>query len=177
MMDFDTALKEVGEFGLFQKKVFYITNILAFTFSVQMLIMVFTAAKPEWTCVNSSIKCNEDGSICKNAQFTTNFTSISSEWGLVCGEAYKAEMIQSVFMLGTLIGAPVFGNMGDTYGRKKVWIAMYLGNCIFAFLSAFSTSYYMYLVCRFIVGFFVGGGGLIVFVLTTESVGMAYRGE
>lgn len=175
-MDFDTALKEVGEFGFFQKKAYFITNILAFAVSVQMLIMVFTAAKPEWTCANSATRCNADGSICSNAHFTTNFTSISTEYGLVCGESYKAEVVQSVYMFGNLIGAPLTGNLGDTYGRKKLWIATYIGTCIFAFISAFSTSYNMYLVCRFFVGVFCGGCGLIVFVLTTESVGITYRG-
>ncbi|XP_031572944.1 solute carrier family 22 member 15-like [Actinia tenebrosa] len=175
-MDFDTALKEVGEFGSFQKKIFFITNILAFTVNSQMLIMVFTAAKPEWSCPNSATQCNTDGSICSNAHFTTNFTSISSEFGLICDESYKAEVVQSVYMLGTLIAAPLTGNLGDTYGRKKLWIVTYTGTCIFAFISAFSTSYHMYLVCRFFVGFFVGGCGLIIFVLTTESVGIAYRG-
>ena len=44
-MDFDAALKEVGEFGFYQRKIFFITNILAFVVSAQMLIMVFTTAK------------------------------------------------------------------------------------------------------------------------------------
>lgn len=176
-MDFDSALSEIGEFGPFQRKTFFITNLLAFPISAQMLIMVFVAAKPEWTCFGSNQKCNEDGSLCANTRFTSNFTSITSEWGLVCDQAYKVEAIQSVYMFGTLFGAPLLGNMADNYGRKPVYIVCYIGTCIAGFISAFATSYNLFMLLRFVTGFFVGGGGLIVFVLTTETVGARYRGE
>ena len=60
-MDFDTAVTEIGEFGRFQKKIFYITNLLAFPISAQMLVMVFVAEKPTWSCKKGQMECNTDG--------------------------------------------------------------------------------------------------------------------
>lgn len=176
-MEFDSALNEVGEFGPYQRKIFFITNLLAFPISAQMLIMVFVAAKPDWSCSGTADMCNNDGSICSNARFTSNFTSLTSEWGLVCDQAYKVEALQSFYMLGTLFGSPVLGNLADSYGRKPVYMVCYIGTCLSALISAFATSYDMFMILRLVTGFFVGGGGLIVFVLTTESLGTKYRGE
>lgn len=176
-MDFDSALIEAGEFGPYQRKLFIVTNLLAFPISAQMLIMVFIAAKPEWSCSGSDKMCTDDGSICSNARFISNFTSLAGEWGLVCGQAYKVEALQSFYMFGNLLGAPVLGSLADSYGRKPVYMVCYIGTCATALISAFATSYNMFMILRFITGFFVGGGGLIVFVLTTESLGTKYRGQ
>ena len=187
-MDFDSALKQVGEFGRYQRKLFILISLSALPSYYQMLVLVFTAATPKWTCPEenkANLKhckslescCAVDGSICDGASFTTNFTSIATEWNLVCGQTYKNELTQSIFMAGTLVGAPLIGGLADKHGRRRLWLFSYFLACGLAFLSGFSPSYHTFVALRFLVGVFAGGAGLIIFVLSTESIGPSYRGK
>jgi len=186
-MDFDSALKQVGEFGRYQRKLFILISLSALPSYYQMLVLVFTAATPKWTCPEenkANLKhckslescCAVDGSICDGASFTTNFTSIATEWNLLCGQTYKNELTQSIFMAGTLFGAPLIGGLADKHGRRRLWLFSYFLACGLAFLSGFSPSYHTFVALRFLVGVFAGGAGLIIFVLSTESIGPSYRG-
>ncbi|XP_068751499.1 solute carrier family 22 member 15-like [Montipora capricornis] len=184
-MDFDGALGQIGEFGWYQRKIFVLISLAAVPCYYQMLLLVFVAATPKWTCPEdskaNSIPCKDNcctprGVICDRASFTTNFTSIATEWNLVCGEAYKNELAQSIFMAGTLIGAPLMGSLADKHGRRKIWVISYFLSGGLAFLSGLSPSYGVFVALRFVVGMFAGGAGLINFVLCTESIGPSYRG-
>ena len=188
-MDFDGALGQIGEFGWYQRKIFVLISLAAVPCYYQMLLLVFVAATPKWTCPEESKAnlipcksmttdncCTPRGVICDGASFTTNFTSIATEWNLVCGEAYKNELAQSIFMAGTLIGAPLMGALADKHGRRKIWVVSYFLSGGLAFLSGLSPSYGVFVALRFVVGMFAGGAGLINFVLCTESIGPSYRG-
>ena len=186
-MDFDSALKAVGEFGRYQRKRFILISLSAMPMFFQMLLLVFAAATPKWLCPEGGKRnlkhceslercCALDGSICNGARFTTNFTSIATEWNLLCGQTYKNELTQSIFMAGTLVGAPLIGGLADKHGRKPLWVISYFVNGGLAFLSGLSPSYHIFVALRFLVGIFAGGGGLIIFVLATESIGPSYRG-
>ena len=187
-MDFDSALTVVGEFGRYQRKRFFLISLSALPMFFQMLVLVFTAATPKWVCPKgdrANLKhckslescCSVDGSICNGAEFITNFTSIATEWNLLCGQTYKNELTQSIFMAGTLVGAPLIGGLADKHGRKPLWVSTYFLSGALAFLSGLSPSYYVFVTLRFLVGIFAGGGGLIIFVLATESIGPSYRGN
>src|SRR5690606_32199062 len=63
-------------------------------------------------------------------------------------------------ILAATVAAPVFGKLGDMYGRKlmlQAGIGMFL---IASILAAFSVDLTMLVICRFLQG--LGGGGLIV---------------
>ena len=186
-MDFDSALKVVGEFGRNQRKQFILISLSALPMFFQMLVLVFTAATPKWICPEDDKSklqhckslescCTLKGSICNGAQFTTNFTSIATEWNLLCGQTYKNELAQSIYMAGTLVGAPLIGGLADKHGRKPLWVFSYFVTGGLAFLSGLSPSYNVFVALKFLVGIFAGGGGLIIFVLATESIGPSYRG-
>lgn len=188
IMDVDSILKQIGEFGYHQRKLFILISLSALPCYYQMLLLVFAAATPKWTCPEgnkATLKhckslescCASDGTICHGASFTTNFTSIATEWNLLCGKTYKNELTQSIFMAGTLIGAPFIGGLADKHGRRKLWLFSYFLACGLAFLSGFSPTYNVFVALRFLVGMFAGGAGLIIFVLSTESIGPSYRGK
>ena len=177
MNGFDSVVTSIGEFGTFQKKIFYGVQLTSISLNFQMLILVFIAAQPRWSCLGpSNAPCTASGSICPKARFSSDFTSIASEWNLVCGDAYRNELVQSVFMVGTMMGAPLIGGMADKHGRKRMWMISVTGGLLLSFLSAFSTSYFVFLMLRFAAGLFVGGERLVCYVLSTESVGPTYRG-
>ena len=54
LMDFDTALEHVGEFGRHQTRIYFIVSVISVPLCSQMLIVVFIGAVPdsvpEWKC-------------------------------------------------------------------------------------------------------------------------------
>lgn len=108
--------------------------------------------------------------------YMTNFAFVSFQWNLVCKHAFKADLVQSVLMTGSLFGALVLGTLADRYGRRKIWYISFTGLIVFAFASSFAPTYKIYTLLRFLTGFFVGGEILSAFVLATELIGPSYRG-
>lgn len=98
------------------------------------------------------------------------------QWNLVCQNAYKADLVQSILMAGTLIGALILGALADKYGRRKIWYISFTGLVIFGFASSFAPTYRIYALLRFLTGFCIGGEILSAFVLATELIGPSYRG-
>ena len=186
IMDFDWVLKDIGEFGWHQGKIFILLSLGAIPCYFQMLVLVFAAATPKWSCPEESKAnlydcksmencCSLRGSVCQGASFKTNFTSIATEWNLLCGDMNKNELAHSIYMLGTLIGAPVIGALADKYGRRKVWFVSFFLSGGLAFFSGLSPSYEVFVALRFLVGIFVGGGERTNFALCTESIGPSYN--
>lgn len=54
---------------------------------------------------------------------------------------------------------------------------MYFAGAILALMSSVVSYYEEFLVLRFAMGLLNGGGGLTTYVISTESIGPAYRGE
>lgn len=112
----------------------------------------------------------------------TDFTLLESlftlpqQWDLVCEDAYKVDLVQSVLMAGTLFGAVMFGALADRFGRRKIWYITFTGLTIFGFASSFAPSYKLYTILRFFTGLCIGGEILSAFVLATELIGPSYRG-
>lgn len=79
-------------------------------------------------------------------------------------------------MVGMLVGVLLIGGLVDKYGRKFLWVISYFVNGGFVFFFGLLLFYYIFVVFRFFVGIFVGGGGLIIFVLVIEFIGFLYRG-
>ena len=107
-------------------------------------------------------------------------------------------MKSAVGMIGVLtfgIGASLMGYCSDTYGRKLTILISIVGCVSFNLLSAFSTSYLMYIVCyltagqythcilkssinlNLLKGIFINGVYLGPFVLCVELVGSEYAGK
>ena len=188
ILDFDSALEHTGEFGRHQKNVYLLVSLISIPFSATMLIIVFVGAVPEWKCPSSSGPllhcnsshpgcCNKDGSICPGAVYTSKFTSIATEWNLVCSSRYKNELTQSIFVAGHMFGGLIFGILSDKYGRLRPWLFVYLAGAVVALLSSVVSNYKEFVALRFAMGMLNGGGGLTSYVLSTESIGPAYRGK
>ncbi|XP_028396517.1 solute carrier family 22 member 15-like [Dendronephthya gigantea] len=186
-MEYDNILRKIGEFGPFQKKVFFILNSLSFFQCCQMFLLVFVGDKPRWRCSNVAIKpyldknleypCLKNGSACREISFDGEFTSVVSEWDLVCDQEYKANIAQSVMMLGCLIGVITAGRLSDRIGRRYVTIYSQLLAFALGVVTAFVQNYTQFLFVRFLCGLVVVGGNLSCFVIQSEIIGPSYRGE
>lgn len=102
-------------------------------------------------------------------------SNIVTDWDLVCEREWLAKLCQPTFMLGVLIGALVFGDIADRVGRVR--IMMFTSLCQFGFgvCVAFSGSYYIFVVLRFLLAMVSSGYLVVVFVYVTEFTGIKVR--
>ncbi|XP_033117332.1 solute carrier family 22 member 15-like [Anneissia japonica] len=176
-MDFETALVKVGDFGFQQKLQVGLLTLSQVTLTPQLIGLVFLGATPPFTCKdfpNEQDPCSLNPP-CKEYEYGPQFTSIVSEWNLVCGDAPAVGHIQSYFMIGVLLGSVIFGGLCDSFGRRKVFLYSTLTIATITCLSYFIQSYYVFCISRFIDGFLTGGMIMSTYVLGTECIAGSYR--
>ncbi|KXJ29686.1 organic cation transporter protein [Exaiptasia diaphana] len=186
----DDAFQHVGSMGRYQIRLVAMFLFCAFcAFGFQALLITFIAAEPGWTCAENSTACNftevqKPGSDMykkrcdmnrSDWEFTKEFNSAVTQWELVCDRSILQSVSTSSIFAGWLLGAIVLSWVSDKTGRRKV---AYFGSLLiiaFALLGAASPYFWMFVLCRAIVGFGIGGTSLNQFVLITEFVGPQHR--
>ncbi|MFL6081089.1 MAG: MFS transporter [Ornithinibacter sp.] len=91
--------------------------------------------------------------------------------------AANVGMAGSVYLLGEVVGALVFGRLTDTLGRKKLFtmtLALYL---VASGLAAFSPNMWVFLVLRFVAGMGIGGEYSAVNSAIDELIPGRFRGR
>ncbi|XP_078138862.1 solute carrier family 22 member 6-B-like [Centroberyx gerrardi] len=106
---------------------------------------------------------------------TTFKSTLATEWDLVCDKRRVNMATATIFFMGVMLGAAVFGSLSDRYGRKRMLLVSYLSAIFFGFASAFSYSFTMFAVMRFLTGFSITGISIISIVLCVEWVDMTHR--
>ena len=95
------------------------------------------------------------------------------EWNLNDTEIAS---ISSIVFAGVLFGALFWGTIADIYGRRRAYLAAAIFISLGGFASGISPNLTFLLVCRFLVGF--GVGGLAVpFDLLAEFLPLSHRGK
>jgi OCT family organic cation transporter-like MFS transporter 4/5 len=61
--------------------------------------------------------------------WTQQSKSVVSQFGLVCSKSVLAQLVNSAFFLGYLIGSGVFGTMADVQGRRKTLLVSLGAGC------------------------------------------------
>ena len=100
--------------------------------------------------------------------------ALHSEWQL---RTVQMGWIGSVSSIGMAVGAILFGMMADRFGRKAILILTLLVFSIGSGISAFATSYGIFLGLRFIIGAGLGGELPVASTLVSESVPVEKRGR
>ncbi|TSK31389.1 Solute carrier family 22 member 13 [Bagarius yarrelli] len=189
-MSFDQVLAEVGGFGKYQKILFVMICFPHMFLGIHIMSSIFTSYTPAHHCRSSAtehwhfnVSANSSGS-CSSALTEPNRTefcphgwvynqefvhsSTVTEWDLVCGQATLNSLGSSLFMLGLLVGAFVFGFMADRLGRKLTLLLSLALQTMFGVAAAFAPNYTVYVTFRFILGAAVSGVINSSFVLGTE---------
>lgn len=178
-MDVDQVFHLVGEVGPQQILYFIYTAILGGLFvSGEMLQIVFTGAAPEFQCWNGSTPSTagcDANNRCEHPHYTSRFTSIATEWNLICHDEYLVKMVQAVFMAGVMTGACVFGYISDKFGRRRTLPFAAIGISAITFFGAFAPSLALHATCRFFAGMTTAAVALVTFVLMTELIGPSKR--
>ena len=106
----------------------------------------------------------------------TIYTStIVSEWNLVCNESWKVPLVESVFFAGVMVGAPLFGILADTFGRKPTLMLSILVTTLFGAPLGMSPNYYVFNVLNFFVALGQLGIFQTCFIMAVELVSKEKR--
>ena len=111
--------------------------------------------------------CGVNSTSCSAFSFHDVTTkTVISEWDLVCDRKWAKQVITSVQMAGVLVGATFAGQFSDSFGRKTTLYAFCLYHIVMNVVAAFSVSWIMFAVMRFLIG--VGMGAIMVVTFTFE---------
>lgn len=100
--------------------------------------------------------------------------SIAASFGLTVPQALQTG---TLFFLGMLIGAILFGRLADRYGRRRILIATVACDAVFGVLSIFAPDFYTLLALRFLTGMAVGGTLPVDYAMMAEFLPPKNRGR
>ncbi|KAI8500696.1 hypothetical protein Bbelb_215140 [Branchiostoma belcheri] len=92
-------------------------------------------------------------------------STVVTDWDLVCGNSWKVNLAESLWMAGLMFGAVVGGHAADRWGRKPVLLIALAADCVFCTASAFSPNYIAFAAYRFLMGTFTMVTTLVPFVI------------
>ncbi|XP_015597114.2 organic cation transporter protein-like [Cephus cinctus] len=130
--------------------------------------------------VNAS-RSNKEWPIKKCHSWDYNFTrdmpysTIATEQGWVCDQAYLVNLAQSIFFIGSICGGFLFGWLADKKGRIPVLVCTNVMGLIGGLATTFSTAFWQFSLCRFIVGFAYDNTFVIMYILVLEYIGPKCR--
>eukprot|EP00106_Octopus_bimaculoides_P000525 XP_014767967.1 PREDICTED: solute carrier family 22 member 5-like [Octopus bimaculoides] len=85
------------------------------------------------------------------------YISFLSEWDLVCGKAGLAELTQTLYAVGGVVGSLSMPYLCDTRGRKPILVLCGIISLIVSIGSSFSPNYIVFAVLRGLEGIFIQG--------------------
>ncbi|EEC15303.1 organic cation/carnitine transporter, putative [Ixodes scapularis] len=107
---------------------------------------------------------------------TTEFEeTIVTEFNIVCKDEWLVSFSQSLFMLGVMVSAVVFGHISDRYGRRISFLVVPPIFLISAWATVFTSSYAAFTSARFITAIASSALFQTSFVLAIELIGPSHR--
>lgn len=102
-------------------------------------------------------------------------STIIDEWDLVCSRAWLVSLTQSLYMSGFILSYIMFGYLSDRFGRWKSLLIGATVEILAGFGCSLSTSIYMFLMFRFLLGFGNAGRSSSSYLIMIEWVGPKWR--
>lgn len=120
---------------------------------------------------NSTLSCPH-GWVYNQTDF---LSTTATEWDLVCENKKMNQLLATYFFLGVTVGAVIFGQLSDKFGRKSMLLVALVLSTAMGAASAFSTSYTMFAVSRALCGVALSGLSIIGVVLGIEWTDVKHR--
>jgi MFS family permease len=89
----------------------------------------------------------------------------------------QAGFLGSMYLIGEVVGALVFGRLTDSLGRKRLFIITLAIYLVGSGLGGFAWDYWSLLACRFIAGTGIGGEYTAINSAIDELIPSHYRGR
>ena len=180
-------LLQVGEFGPFQISLQVVLCLMKIPQQMQVLITYFASLTPTWICTDYNSTCAtnvtysaENTTRCLLSRSSWEYTtplsfSIITEFDLACGREWLAHLSTTITFVGWTMGSIVLGWVADNYGRKNILFISYTFMLTVSLLGAMSPNAEVFIVARFIAGFFMAGVIVTLSVMAVEFVGPSCR--
>lgn len=192
----EDLLEECGGFGRFQTMLLVTVLLSKMCTAWSQFMMTFAGAYPDWWCdwnttdamtsltdqnnslyktcdiaVNNTNVTNE----CSRYIFDETMTTAISEWDLVCDKEWVSSTITTIQMAGLFVSGFIGGYLGDAVGRKPTFFLTLFFLSVFNVLATLSTSWEMFAVFRFFIGFFIGCYFIVYVTFAVEFIPAKWR--
>ncbi|XP_037922443.1 organic cation transporter protein-like isoform X2 [Hermetia illucens] len=172
----DPVQNAMGQLGIWHIWTCAVIFLLKFPVAWHQMAIIFLSPPMDFKCAQPPDvdKCSRD---CKQYEYNRSvFTeTIVTQWNLVCDEAYLANLSQTLFMLGILVGNILFGIWADKLGRRNPLVAAVIIQLISGVITAFAPWYWLFLILKFITAMATGGTMCTSFVIVMEIIGPKWR--
>uniref|UniRef100_A0A4W3IUK6 Solute carrier family 22 member 5-like n=1 Tax=Callorhinchus milii TaxID=7868 RepID=A0A4W3IUK6_CALMI len=178
MQDYDEAIAFLGDWGAFQKTVFFLLSVSVIPNGYVGLSMVFLADTPQHHCRLPDSLNGTTGEPCVDGwEYSTDryISTIVTQWDLVCDSNWKGPLCTSMFFIGVLCGSFLSGQLSDRYGRKNILFASMGVQAVFSLIQVASQSWEMFCVLFFLIGLGQISNYVAAFVLGTELLCKSVR--
>ncbi|XP_036403098.1 solute carrier family 22 member 7-like [Megalops cyprinoides] len=102
-------------------------------------------------------------------------STTATQWDLVCDNKKLNQSLATLFFVGVTIGAVLFGNLSDKFGRKPMLLVSFAATAVLGTVSAFSVSYTMFAVIRTLCGVALTGMTITTLALSIEWTDIKHR--
>lgn len=92
-------------------------------------------------------------------------------------ETWEVGFTATIYLIGEVVGALVFGRLTDTYGRKKMFVTTLGVYLVGSALAAFAPNMWIFWLFRFIAGTGIGGEYSAINSAIDELMPGKYRGR
>lgn len=167
--DVKKTLEEFIGVKWYALRVYTASSLIILSTVMVIVFMVYAGATPNVTgCggevfpLDQKLACSRLKELKKsNASCTPvldfQFVSLNIEFNMLCDDAITVKTSTTWQMFGILIGAFVFGQLSDFYGRRQVMLIALSGMLLGSLAVAFAPSFTAFFALRMVVGFFAGG--------------------
>ncbi|EGT50259.1 hypothetical protein CAEBREN_28887 [Caenorhabditis brenneri] len=170
------SLDDLVELRWYCLLVLIMAELTAFTALASVTMMVFAGANPTIVgCDSTPINNCHELSLLKNRTGCTpvleyQFESVQVEFNYICDDAKKVKNTITIQTFGVLVGAAIFGQVSDNFGRRKALIISCIGNAIFNLVTSYSPDLFYFVVWRTVANVFAGGITVVQMVYMVENI-------
>lgn len=194
----DEVLTLLGTFSRYQQIIYFLLGLVVFRGVFPVIGIILIGKDPGHFCdttfYNDSLTTNfspEEPSQCyihtiqkgKNVtipcpgkwEYNTTFTSIVTQWDLVCSRAYLVDLSSTFYMVGCAFGCIFVVPLGDKFGRRCVLFISLACLIILSISLAFSNTIILFIVLRFFIGILNMAATLNVYCMIAEFLPSTHR--